>query len=97
QDAALGVGSISGTMIHYCNSMPWNPMTKVIEIIGQDHGYPSLRHVRYVESSNQFVLVADDAGLGNGHGYDHNAVNPYTGDLYDRLYSGFTGQISVKK
>lgn len=97
QDATLGVGSISGTMIHYSNSMPWNPMSKSIEIIGQDHGYPYLRHVRYVESGNTFVLVADDAGLGNGHGYDHNAVNPYTGDLYNRLYSGFTGQISVKR
>ena len=95
QNAFLGVGSDSGSMIQFSNDMPWNPVTRAIEIIGQDHGYPALRHVRYVESTNQFVLVADNAGLGNGHGYDHNAVNPYTGDLYDRLYSGFTGRISA--
>ena len=62
QDAVLGVGSVSGTMIHYCNSMPWNPVSKASEIIGQDHSYPSLRHVRYVEATNQFTLVADNAG-----------------------------------
>jgi len=97
QDALLGVGNVSGTMIHYCNDMPWNPISRAIEIIGMDHGYPSLRHVRYVDAADQFVLVADDAGLQTGHGYDHNAMNPYTGDLYHRLYSGFTGQISSRR
>jgi hypothetical protein len=99
QNASLGVGSVSGTMLHYCNSMPWNPVAKAVEIIGMDHYYTSLRHVRYVDSSNQFVLVADNAGFGTGpaHGYDHNAVNPYTGDLYHRLFSGFTGKISAAK
>jgi len=97
QDPILGVGSVSGTMIHYSNSMPWNPFSGVIEIIGMDHGYPSLRHVRYDNATNQFLLVADDAGLGPAHGYDHNALNPYTGDLYHRLYSGFSGTISARK
>jgi hypothetical protein len=97
QNSVLGVGSVSGTMIHYCNSMPWNPLSKVIEIIGMDHGYPGLRHVRYDAASNQFVVVADNAGLGQGHGYDHNSVNPTTGDLYHRRYSGFTGTISCFK
>jgi hypothetical protein len=94
EDAILGVGDISGTMIHFSNSMPWNPFSKVIEIIGSDHGYGRTRHVRYDVASNQFVLVSDDAGIGATHGYDHEAVNPFTGDLYTRLYSGFTGTIS---
>ena len=99
QNALLGVGSVSGTMLHFCNTMPWNPHSKVIEIIAEDHNYGSLRHVRYDVATNLFVLVADDAGLGNGlgHGYDHNTVNPYTGDLYHRLYSGFSGTISSRK
>jgi len=97
QDAVLGVGSISGTMIHYSNSMPWNPLSKCIEILGQDHGYPQMRHVRFNALSNQFVLVADNAGVGSGHGYDHVALNPYNGDLYARLYSGFTGKVSSMK
>lgn len=99
QDVTLGVGSISGTMLHYCNTMPWNPVSGVIEILAMDHNYPTLRHARYVESSNRFVLVADDAGLGTGtsHGYDHNAVNPHTGDLYHRRYGGFSGSINVAR
>lgn len=99
QNAALGVGSISGTMLHYCNTMPWNPASGVIEIMAMDHNYPTLRHVRYAAASNQFVVVADDVGLGTGtsHGYDHNAVNPHTGDLYHRRYGGFSGSINVAR
>jgi len=95
QNTILGVGGVAGTMIPYSNSMPWNPLTKVIEIIGMDHNYPALRHVRYDVATNQFILVADDAGLGQAHGYDHNTVNPYTGDLYHRLYG--LGSMSARK
>ena len=77
QDPALGVGSISGTMIHYCNSMPWNPMSKAIEILGADHNYPQIRHVRFNALINRFELIADNAGVGTGHGYDHVALNRY--------------------
>src|SRR5262245_33418699 len=97
QDPVLGVGSISGTMLHYCNSMPWNPLSKAIEIVGADHNYPQLRHVRFDATSSQFVLVADNAGVGPGHGYDHVTLNPNNGDLYVRLYSGFTGKVSCMK
>jgi hypothetical protein len=99
QDAILGVGSVSGTMIHFSNSMPWNPFSKVIEIVGMDHDWGMQRHVRYDVRTNQFVLVAADDGLGTQtqHGYDHNTVNPYTGDLYHRMFSGFTGTISSFK
>ena len=99
QDSILGVGNVSGTMIHFCNTMPWNPFSKVIEIIGMDHNWGMQRHVRYDVATNQFVLVAADDGLGSQvqHGYDHNTVNPFTGDLYHRFYSGFTGTISSFK
>jgi hypothetical protein len=99
QDAVLGVGNVSGTMIHFCNTMPWNPFSKVIEIVGMDHNWGMQRHVRYDEASNSFVVVEADDGLGTQvqHGYDHNTVNPFTGDLYHRFYSGFTGKISSFK
>src|ERR1041384_816205 len=99
QDAVLGVGNVSGTMIHFCNSMPWNPFSKVIEIVGMDHNWQMQRHVRYDEASSSFIVVAADDGLGTQvqHGYDHNTVNPFTGDLYHRFYSGFTGTISSFK
>jgi hypothetical protein len=99
QNAMLGIGPSSGTMLIYCNSMPWNPVTKCIEIVAMDHNGGQQRHVRYDEASNRFVLIGTvSTGTGTEHGYDHSSVNPYTGDLYHRKFSGFTGTISsVKK
>lgn len=89
QNAVLGVGSVSGSMLHYSNSMPWNSKSRSIEIIGADHNWGSARHVQYVEATNSFVLISNNAtGEGLNHGYDHTAVNPYTGDIYHRLYGG---------
>jgi hypothetical protein len=95
QNAVLGAGTVSGTMIHYCNSMPWNPISKAIEVLAMDHNYGSLRYGRYLESSNQFSLITNDVGLGSAtqHGYDHVNVNPTTGDLYYRQYSVNSGTI----
>lgn len=93
QNAVLGVGSISGTMIHYCNSMPWNPIARCIEIVAMDHGWGRVRYARYVEDTNEFALVSGDIGFGSftQHGYDHNVVNPYTGDLYHRRIESVGG------
>lgn len=99
QDAMLGVGSVSGTMIHYCNTMPWNPKNRSIEIVGMDHNAGKQRYVRYDDVTSAFVLERDDTGWGSftQHGYDHNAVNPYTGDLYHRLFGTFSSTIALKK
>ena len=100
QNSILGVGNVSGTMIHFCNSMPWNPFSKVIEIVAMDHNWGMVRHARYDVATNQFVLVQADIGVGTQtmHGYDHNSVNPFTGDLYFRLFSGpSSGTISTRK
>lgn len=87
-------------MLGYSNSMPWNPFSKVIEIVAGDHlgATPNEHHVRYDVATNQFILAQPAPALPTiGHGYDHNTLNPYTGDLYTRLYSGFTGTISSMK
>jgi hypothetical protein len=53
QNSVLGVGNISGSMIHFSNSMPWNSFSKVIEVVGMDHNYPNgLRPVRYDPAAN---------------------------------------------
>jgi hypothetical protein len=95
QNAILGVGSISGSMIHYCNSMPWNADAKCIEILGEDHNWGSVRYARYNAASNSFSLVTNDVGLGAAvmHGYDHWTINPFTNDIYHRQYSLDTGSI----
>ncbi|MCW5662472.1 MAG: hypothetical protein KIT35_01445 [Piscinibacter sp.] len=97
QNVVIGVGSQSGTMIHYCNAMPWNPVARCIEIVAMDHNWGSLRYARYLEGENQFVLVTNDIGFGGStqHGYDHNTVNPYTGDLYHRRIRDAVGGTSL--
>jgi hypothetical protein len=76
------VGYVSGSVLGYTNTVPWNPFSKVIEILGGDHGWGHIRYMRYDEATNQFVLVADDPGLGPYHGQDETTLNPYTGDVY---------------
>lgn len=97
QNAVIGVGSQSGSMIHYCNAMPWNPVSRSIEIVAMDHNWGSLRYARYVEGLNKFVLMSNDIGFGSAtqHGYDHNSVNPHTGDLYHRLIKNAVGGSSL--
>jgi hypothetical protein len=87
QDTVLGVGPISGSMLHYCNQMPWNPVRKAIEIVGMDHNAGMQRYVRYNAVTNAFEVVQADDGAGTAtrHGYGHTVVNPATGDLYHRL------------
>lgn len=98
QDAVLGVGTSTGTMVPFCNSMPWNATDRCVEIVGADHNN-SPRHVRYDEDTNSYVVVSSNLAAEGitipMHGYDHNTINPYTDDVYHRLYSGFTGQIDV--
>src|SRR5258708_27626178 len=97
QNVILGVRGVSGAMLHYSNSMPWNPFSKVIEIIGMDHNWPAgLRHVRYDVETNNFILVQEGIdGTGIAHGYDHNTLNPFTGDVYHRVYG--LGDMNAKK
>ena len=99
QDAVLGVGNVSGTMIHYSNSMPWNPWAHAVEILAEDHNWGAVRYARYDERGNRFVLVTADAGLGTNtqHGYDHSSVNPSTGDYYYRPAWIGDPTIAVKK
>lgn len=87
QNAALGVGPTSGSAIHYCNQMPWNPIRKAIEIIAMDHNAGAQRYMRYDALTDAFVTVSADDGVGTAtrHGYGHNTVNPATGDVYHRL------------
>lgn len=99
QNAVLGVGGVSGSMAHYCNSMPWNSQAGCIEVVAMDHNYGRERYVRYLDATNSWSLIADDAGLGSSvqHGYDHNNVNPYTGDLFWRSCTTNTGTIHIFK
>lgn len=88
--SVLGVGEHNGDMLAYMNQGAWNPIAKAIEIIGQDHGWGNMRHVRYDEATNSFVFVGN-IGTPEGHGYDHTEVNPFNGDIYYKAYTYGTG------
>jgi len=73
----------SGSMIPYCNSMPWDPVSKKIHVVGSDHhNYDNLPayYNTYDDATNKWVIVTRTT-LGS-HGFQHLAVNPSTGDLY---------------
>ena len=98
QDPVLGVGGISGSMIHYSNKGAWNNVTKRVEYIGEDHNWTHVRYAQYDEATNAFVLASADLGWGANtqHGYDHIAVNPSNGDVYYRNIQDYTGGDLIK-
>ena len=73
--------------------MPWNPLARRIEIVAMDHNWGSVRYAQYDEVTNKFALITNDLGFGSAtqHGYDHNVVNPSTGDLYHRRIKDAVG------
>jgi hypothetical protein len=104
QDAILGSQKgASGSMINYCMHFPWNPITKRIEIVGQDHLYGLTQsYARYDDTLNMFVLASADtgvvaAGTTPAHGYGHTQVDPTTGDIYHHKSSGTTGSLDLWK
>lgn len=93
---AICVGGSMGNMIPFCNAGSWNPISRRIEILGQDHGWGNIRHVQYDEATNAFSFVSN-IGTSEGHGYDHYEVNPTNGDLYWKNYAyGNGGSIGRK-
>jgi hypothetical protein len=117
QDAVLGVststfgGSGSNSMLPWTNTQPWNPITKKIEFIGQDHNYTlppvsrTIRYAQYNELANAYELIEEiwpdgDTSLSNqvqGHAFQHTAVNPHTGDVYHRQYGYGIGQTYIRR
>jgi hypothetical protein len=89
-NSTILVGSVTGNMIPYCNSATWNPFSKRVHILGEDHNWGTMREVVYDVASNSFSFVGDFAP-GIGHGYDHYEVNPFNGDLYYKAYHYGTG------
>lgn len=88
----------AGTLLTYTNKMPWNPISKRIEVLAGDHrgAPPEAKHVAFDAVANTWVLVQDVPAVpGLNHGYDHTEVNPTTGDIYHRLDDS-GGSVSIK-
>lgn len=81
----------------YCNKMVYDPVGKRLMFIGQGHERNQLWH-SYDETANTFGALADPpwdtGGSGDpgylGHGYQHNALDPATGDFFYKMTGGGT-------
>lgn len=85
----LGEGS---DFLQWGNTAFWNPNTRRLDWLGKRDSVFPLHRLTYVEetntwSSNNSVPVT---GTTFGHGYDHIAGDPVTGDLYYRHFNSRT-------
>jgi len=84
-------------ILNYADKGLWNPATREIEFIGKGH-MAEHKHISYSEANNRWTqrtrpgwaCGVQDNCYGMGHGYEHSANNPATGDVYARLQSSGT-------
>lgn len=86
----------SGCKISFSNSCAWDPLAKKAVFVGADHGDQRGVHAEYSDAANAWSVVA--TGL-YSHGFQHTAVNPFTGDRYiwragDLCKGGADGQFT---
>jgi hypothetical protein len=87
----------SDMILNYADKGMWNPATREIEFIGKGH-MAEHKHISYSEANNRWVqrprpgwACGVEANCwGMGHGYEHSANNPATGDVYARMMSSGT-------
>ncbi len=85
------------TTLGYLDKACYDPTRKQVRFIGQGH-LQDQRYHQYDETTNTFSNLDDpswdDGGSGKpswiGHGYQHNAMDPATGDHYYRITGSST-------
>jgi hypothetical protein len=85
----------NGNTLGYVDKGCHDPVHRQVRFIGQAH-YGDLRFHQYDEAEHSFVNLPDppwdDGGSKRssmgGHGYQHNALDPATGDLFFRHFNG---------
>jgi hypothetical protein len=85
-----------GYISEYANSAAWDPINEKFHFIGAHHGTTYIgRHVVYARATNAWTQSTWPGGCQSGtasspcfnHAYDHNTVDPSTGDVYWRHYN----------
>ena len=74
-----GAGGPGHNILPYCGSLPWDPINKKIKGNMESHGQPA-RQVEYDDATNTWSIVSKNPPAGSTHGFDHNTVNPHTGE-----------------
>jgi hypothetical protein len=90
-----------GSILEYTDKAgSWNPLNGTVLVLGGSHpsggpGGLSTVFVKYTESSNSWINTLPNpvptydnsfGGIGIGHDYHHDTINPATGDYYHRQY-----------
>src|SRR5262245_51023648 len=72
-----GTGGASGFIFGYADSIKWDPVTRQLFYVGQDHGEPDQTQafVSYSDDTNSWSTLPSTSwmhvGLTPSHGYDH--------------------------
>lgn len=85
----------STNVLDYCTKGAFDPVARQVRFFGQGH-YDDQRWVLFDEATNTFSMLSDppwdDGGSSQpsyiGHGYQHNTIDPVTGDDYYRMLDG---------
>lgn len=84
-------------ILQYTDNAEWDPFHQQFLFLGQGHSSnydddPSTgsRFIRYSEFQNQWAVLPEIPVNNVGHGYDHSAFNPETGDFFHRPANGLT-------
>lgn len=78
----------TGSTLAYLDKGKWDPFLRRAFFIGQGASKGDQKFIQYDEASNRWSQLPDPYWEGgNGHGYQHNTINPATGDLYYRKFN----------
>jgi hypothetical protein len=79
-----------GTIMGYLDKGKWDAVTRRVHFIGQGHN-GNQKFIQYDDATNRWSELARpswDTSPGTiGHGYQHNSIDPATGDLFYRKYN----------
>lgn len=76
----------AGHILGYGNNAAWDPISRQIHIVGNDHGASAISHAVYNESTNTWSNRVSTP-MSVGHAYDHIECQPSTGRLFFRNYN----------
>lgn len=85
-----GGSDCADNILNFADKGLWNPHTREVHFIGKGH-MRQARHIVYSEATNRWSeeplpsWAGGDYGI--GHGYEHGAIDPSTGNIYLRLFN----------
>ena len=74
------------TVLEWSNRGYWDALRNEFHFVGQGH-QSCEKHLVYTESSDSWTTATAPSFGGIGHGYEHNAMDPATGDMFYRGYN----------